>query len=62
MGFTVRVADAELTPDGPRPNEVLAGNPVTSDDNGTAHSWAVLAQPASACVPAAATLIIYPPG
>ena len=39
MTLTVRVADAELTPDAPKPGRVLAGNPVTSsmvlpsDDN-----------------------------
>lgn len=31
MAFAVRVADVELTPDGPKPDEVLAGNPVTSE-------------------------------
>jgi hypothetical protein len=30
MTFAVRVADAELTPAGPDPATVLAGNPVTS--------------------------------
>jgi uncharacterized protein len=31
MAFAVRVADAELTPYGPEPDSVLAGNPVTSN-------------------------------
>jgi hypothetical protein len=31
MAFAVRVADAELTPDDPQPDRVLAGNPVTSN-------------------------------
>jgi len=30
MTFMVRVADAELVPDGPGPGRVLAGKPVTS--------------------------------
>ena len=31
MAFAAQVADAELKPDGLRPDQVLAGNPVTSD-------------------------------
>jgi hypothetical protein len=31
MGFAVRVADVELTPDDLKPDDVLAGNPVTSE-------------------------------
>ena len=37
MAFAVRVADAELTPNGPEPDDVLAGNPVTSNVVLTGH-------------------------